>query len=117
MSQVVWTSPLASQEIVEGPHVTLSPGVAIIRFVGESDTESHEISFVDVQAFLFTSFDACSEEHVDAYDRLLDVGVDSSFARNVLSQSRRDTAGFKHFRIFFDDSGAYDVIARSAKWL
>lgn len=115
MTTTLWKSPIASQEIVEGPEVLLRPGKLAIRF-GAEDGVWHELSFSDVLKFTFTEFGACTSEHVNAYDKLLDLGSDSAFAREALDCARRDVSGLRHFRVFFDDVGAYDVVARSAQW-
>ena len=114
MPKTVWTSPIASQEIVDGPEVQLRPGKLTIRF--SSEDAWHELSFGEVLKFTFTEFGACTSDHVAAYDKLLDFGSDSAFAREALDGARRDVSGLRHFRVFFDDVGAYDVVARSAEW-
>lgn len=115
MTTTLWKSPIASQEIVEGPEVLLRPGKLTIRF-GAEDGVWHELSFNDVLKFGFTEFGACNSEHVQAYDKLVDMGVDSAFAHEALDGARRDVNAFRHFRVFFDDVGAYDIVARSAEW-
>jgi hypothetical protein len=115
MTKTIWTSPIASQEIVDGPEVLLRPGKLTIRFSTEEGVW-HELSFADVLKFTFTEFGASTSDHVDAYDKLLDLGTDSVFAREALEGVRRDVSALRHFRVFFDDVGAYDVIARSAEW-
>jgi hypothetical protein len=113
--KIIWTSPIASQEIIEGPEALLQPGKLVIRFRFEDDVW-HELSFAEVLKFVFTEFGACTSEHVEAYDKLLDLGTESAFAREALAAARRAVSGLRHFRIFFDDVGAYDVVARSAEW-
>jgi len=114
MGRVIWTSPVASQAIVDGPEAALTPGKAVIRFRAE-DGDEQQISFVDILKFVFTEMGSCSEQHLDAYDKLLDLGEDSQFAREAISAARHDASGYRHFLIFFDDVGAYDVMARSAQ--
>jgi hypothetical protein len=115
MKHTIWTSPIASQEIVDGPEATIFHARAVIRFRGEDEGEWHQIGFSDVVKFVFTEFSSCTEEHLDAYDKLLDLEADSQFARDAIATVRRDATGLRHFRIFFDDVGAYDVIARAAE--
>lgn len=115
MAKTLWTSPIASQEIVGGPEVLLRPGKLTIRFSSEDDIW-YELSFVEVLQFTFTEFGACKSEHVDAYDKLLDLGTDSDIARRAFQGATRDVSTLRHFRVFFDDVGAYDIVARSAEW-
>lgn len=104
--------PVLSQECEEGPRIRERPtGIEIEYDFRTKDRSEHRweaIMFVGVAAFSFTGFEHCSEEHAAAFDRLLEVG-DSSW----LSSLGRVPEGTKHFRIFFDDFGCYDVAAKS----
>ena len=112
--KTVWTSPIASQEIVTGPEVTIQPGATVIRYC-DTNEDWHELTFSGILFFSFTEFGACREEHVDAYDKLLELGTDTPLAKEILSGARSDIKGMRHYRIFFDEVGAYDIIARNAK--
>jgi hypothetical protein len=112
---LIWTSPIPSQEIEDGPELLIEPGHVILRYRGEGQSNWVELRFRDILAVLFTEFLACNPEQVSAYDRLLDLGRATTLARDVLAESKRDTAGMRHLRIFLDDVGAYDVIAREVE--
>ena len=111
-SNILWTSPIASQDITEGPELVVQPGRVALRFRGEVESRWVELRFRNNLLVVFTEFSACSPEQVSAYDRLLDMGNATQLARDVLDRARRDTSGMRHFRIFFDDVGTYDIVAR-----
>ena len=112
---LLWTSPIASQDIEDGPDLLVQPGRVLLRFRGEGRSDWIELRFQDIFRAMFTEFSVCSPEHLAAYDRLLDLGDASPLAVEVLNSPRRDAAGMRHFRIFFDEVGAYDVIARDVE--
>ncbi len=65
-------------------------------------------------AFCFTGFGACTKDHLVAYDKLVALG-ESDWLKQVRSQSHQDLDSARHYRIFIDEVGAYDVIARSVE--
>jgi hypothetical protein len=112
--KLLWTSPIASQEIEDGPELIVQPGRVVLRYRGEGHADWIELRFRDILSATFTEFSACSAEQVSAYDRLLDLGNATPLA-GQLGAARRDTAGMRHFRIFLDDVGTYDVVAREVE--
>jgi hypothetical protein len=108
---LLWTSPIASQEIVDGPELLVQPGCVVLRYRGDGRSDWIELRFGNILCVVFTEFSACSAEQVSAYDRLLDLGNATLLARNVLAAARRDTACMRHFRMFLDDVGTYDIVA------
>jgi hypothetical protein len=113
--KLLWTSPIASQEIEDGPELLVQPGLVVLRYRGEGRTDWIELRFRNILRAAFTEFSACSPDQVSAYDRLLDLGDATPLAGEVLGVARRDTAGMRHFRIFLDDVGTYDVVAREVE--
>lgn len=109
---LLWTSPIASQEIADGPEFLVQIGGALLRFRGEGDAAWIEVRFRDILSAAFTEFSACTPEHLLAYDRLVDLGNATPLAGEVLRACKRDSAGMRHLRIFLDDVGSYDVVAR-----
>lgn len=111
---VLWESPLPSQEICVGPEVSLVPGSVMISMAFE-DGELHRLRFEEVAKFMFTEFRACSPDHLGAYDKLLDLGTDTPFAQDALASAHQDMSALRHFRLFVDDVGTYDVFALSCR--
>lgn len=112
---ILWTSPIASQEIEDGPELLVQPGCVVLRYRGDGCSEWTELRFRDIMSAVFTEFSACSAEQVLAYDRLLDLGHATRLASEVLGAAKRDTAGMRHFRMFLDDVGAYDIVAHDVE--
>ena len=113
--KLLWTSPIASQEIQDGPELMVCPGRVVLRYRGEGQSDWIELRFKDILSVIFTEFAACTSEQVSAYDRLVDMGNSAGLASEVIGTARRDTAGMRHFRIFLDDVGAYDIVAREVE--
>src|SRR5947209_11293711 len=97
--KLLWTSPIASQEIEDGPELLVQPGLAVLRYRGEEHADWIELRFRNILSAVFTEFLACSPEQVSAYDRLLDMGNATPLASKVLGAARRDTTDMRHFRI------------------
>lgn len=110
MTEPVWKMPSPSQEFDQGPRLRQDPGdqLAIAYdFEGEDGTYAwEEILFTGVVAFRFTSARHSSVEQVEAYDQLVRVSG-SSWVDGVGDPP----PGLAHYRIFFDDIGAYEVLA------
>lgn len=109
-AKTIWTLPCMSQEFNEGPKLRQEPGdqVALAYdFEGETgDYAWEELTFTGVVGVLFTSSRHCSEDQVGAYDRLEDV-QESAWSESVFDPP----PGLRHFRIYFDDVGCYEVLA------
>lgn len=107
----VWALPFKSQEFVEGPELIHSNAGLELRL--DYETESGEygwasVMFREVHAFSYTADASCTPEHVRAYDQIVEI-VDGSWLRGLAGAP----AGVRHFRVYFDDIGAYDVAAAS----
>lgn len=110
MSTTVWRLPCKSQECDQGPVLRQDVGDQLVlaydfeRESGEYGWE--EIVFTGTVAFTFTAARHCSAEQVGAYDRIETVDR-SAWARGVPNVP----PGLRHYRIFFDDVGCYEVLA------
>lgn len=106
----VWELPCKSQEFNQGPKIRQEAGDQLVLaydFEQESgDYGWEELIFTGVAAFTYTAATHCSEEQIGAYDKLQDLGVTDSVAA-VVNRS----PGLRHFRIYFDDVGCYEVLA------
>lgn len=75
------------------------------------------ISFQGVRYYQFTSLYCCSPEMVKAYFKLVEVEK----SRELKSFLKRDRSsnfssqGIRHYRIFLDETGCYDVFSESCK--
>ncbi len=114
MNQVadVWRLPVRSQEMDDAPEAKLKYEALTLSYSVEG--KRAEIRFEGVVAFCFTQFRACTKEHVVAYDKLVAIG-ESDWLKQVRNEGRGSLEGAHHYRIFFDEVGAYDVIARSVE--
>lgn len=78
------------------------------------------LSFRGVRAYRFTTEAFCSEWQVkDAYDTLVEIDQSEWIADLFKSDSStsRGVEAVKHFLIFVDGSGAYEVAASGCTWL
>lgn len=107
----IWVLPCRSQDIVEGPEAVLGPGSLQIRY----DTEEEgirQLAFVGVLGMMFTESNACGTDHLRAYDKLLEL-QSSELLEQLRARSHAGVGDVHHYRIFFDDVGCYDVVAKS----
>lgn len=105
----VWTLPVRSQEIEEGPHLRTEADGAILEYGVRSETGEllwESMTFTRVAAYAFIDFQDCSEEHAAAYDKLLEIRPSP-----WLESLNRIGPDVKHYRIFFDDFGCYEIAA------
>lgn len=100
---VLWTLPCPSQEFDQGPLVEHQFDRLVLRYDREGSTGEYiweEIVFRGIEAYRFLTPPQCREEHLDAYDRLIEVAA---------FEWAPDAAG-KHLRIYMDDVGCLDVL-------
>ena len=105
----LWLLPVKSQEFMQGPQLLHTLSELKLRFDYELPDGKYAWSaliFKGVEAFEFTGHSSCTRDQVRAYDRLVLV-LDS----NWLSRRAPDRGGLKHYRIYFDEVGCYDVAA------
>jgi hypothetical protein len=78
------------------------------------------LRFRTVRAYRFSSEGHCTPWHVeDAYDELVEV-LPSDWVAELLAADTTNTSGrraLRHFLIFIDGSGAYEVVAEECTWL
>ncbi|MDP1697252.1 MAG: hypothetical protein Q8L45_05645 [Xanthomonadaceae bacterium] len=107
---VLWDLPINSQEFLRAPQFMQTEDKAMFVYdhgvVGEFST----IVFDGVEASCFTFYECCSPEQVAAYDRVIMV-EDSSWATELTSRKVSTKATSKHYRIFIDEVGCYDVLS------
>lgn len=107
----IWSLPHKSQEFAKGPRVrqdTLENLVIAYDYELEDGRyEWTEFGFLGVIAFRFTLVGYCSLEQIHAFDEVR-VVVPSAWLAALL----RPPDDVAHFRIYFDDIGSYEVLAR-----
>jgi hypothetical protein len=111
----IWVLPCKSQEIDQGPlvHATRnSLRIDIDRENAQAEYEWMKIRFEGVYAYEFTSSDSCTPEQIAAYDKVVEV-LDSAWRKTLLSRRPGEDALVRHYRLYLDDIGCYDVIADS----
>lgn len=75
------------------------------------------INFSGVRSFIFTVLPNCTAKMVEAYFALVDLGQTKELSAFVTNDQSNVKAydGLKHFRIFLDETGCYDIFAEHAK--
>jgi hypothetical protein len=100
---------------MESPAASLRGGRLSITYDFEQEDGSYALDsfrFEGVEAFRFTLYETCEPEQVEAYDMLIDV-EGSSWLRDHRAKKIEDNPDLKHYRVFFDEIGCYDIIATS----
>jgi hypothetical protein len=108
-TETIWLLPHKSQEFNEGPRARFELGQLTLAYDYETEDGSYrweEVSFSGVAAFAFTGAAYCSEDQVAAYDKLEEV-TDSPWRGGLRGLSD----DVRHYRIYFDDAGCYEVLA------
>lgn len=111
----VWRPEAKSQEFMNGPRLTHSFSRLLLAYDHEGPTGEYlwsGLEFSGVHAFTFTAYRSCSTEQVRAYDRLVRVS-DSVWLAHLAGAPE----GVRHFRIYYDDIGAYDIAAHGYRIL
>ena len=109
----VWDLPCKSQDFNQPPRLAhRGDELDLIYDCDSKNGEFHDamITFRGVEAFSFTSFESCTIEQVAAYDKVV-VLITSSWLKDLHSRRKVDETFARHYRIFFDEVGCYDVIA------
>jgi len=100
-----------SQEFEQGPKIRQDVNDQLaIAYDFETESGEYawaELRFSGVAAFRFTAARHCSEDQISAYDSLQELR--SRWAED-LSDPPSD---LRHYRIYFDDVGCYEVLART----
>ena len=116
------TLPVPSTSFTTDPTFIHPGGAAELRFEFERDGETFRggIRFEKVRAFRFRGESHCTTWHLrGAYDTLVEVSP-SEWASELLSAEPSETWGrweIRHFLIYIDSVGAYEVAAASWSWL
>lgn len=105
----VWRLPCMSQEFDQGPIIRQGSDELTISYDFEADGGDYlweEIIFTGVAVFAFTAVQYCTTDQVSAYDKLQDI-EDSE----LIKGTSNPPSNIRHYRIFFDDFGCYEILA------
>ena len=97
-------------------------GVAELRCTYERDGSMYVggLRFKGVRAYRFRAEGHCALWHIeDAYDTLVEVEL-SGWVADLLAAEPSETWGqwkIRHFLIYIDSAGAYEVAAEDCEWL
>ncbi|MGQ0631770.1 MAG: hypothetical protein ACT4P1_12065 [Sporichthyaceae bacterium] len=116
------TLPVASTALLSEPVFEFPGGEAVMRFDFEREGERLRggLRFGRVRAFRFRAEGHCTAWHVeDVYDTLAEV-AGSGWVSELLTAEPGETWGrwvIRHFMIYIDSAGCYEVAAESWSWL
>lgn len=110
------STSLLSEVVFEHPG-----GTASLRFEFERDGVPYRqgLQFDSVRAFRFRTEGHCTAWHVEAYDTLIEV-LGSEWVGELLAAEPSGAWGhwkIRHFMIYIDSRGCYEVGAESWSWL
>lgn len=105
----------------EGVVLTHPGGDAELRCTYERDGAlcTGGLRFRRVRAFRFRAEGHCTAWHIeDAYDTLVEIDDSGWVAELVAAQpsDMRDLWRMRHFLIYVDDAGAYELAAEEVEW-
>src|SRR5262245_51808217 len=118
----IMTLPVASTALAEDPEFVHPGGSAELRIEFDRDgvRVRSGLRFTRVRAFRFRAEGHCTSWHVQgAYDTLVEVQP-SSWVTELLEAEPSETWGrwkIRHFLIYIDGAGAYEVAAEDVGWL
>lgn len=100
---VIWKLPLPSLEFDSGPVIRHQFDKVVLSYdleVPDGGYVWEEVVFTGVKGYRLLAFDRCGEEHLDAYDAIIEVEAFDWI---------RPSAGLLNLRIFLDETGCLDV--------
>lgn len=118
----ILTLPIASTALDDDPEFVHPGGLAElrIRFDRNGVIVRSGLRFTRVRAFRFRSEGHCTRWHVEGtYDTLVEV-EQSDWVLELLAAEPSATSGhwnIRHFLIYIDGAGAYEVAAEDVDWL
>lgn len=110
-AELAWQMPHKSQEFERGPVFTLAGGRALLEYDYETTDGTYAwaaILFERVSGVRFTPHELCTAAQISRYDRLVLI-PNSPWP----GASRDEPTGPKHYAIYFDEIGCFEIAARS----
>lgn len=123
-TKVSFGLPYPTSRTIVGPELHLQSSLLEVRYDCEQDdgaVEWVQVSFHDTLAFEYRQVALCKAEDLDAYNKIVKY-LESDWLdemkdrwRNFLGSQASESQGqrYAHWRIYFDDAGCIDVIAKS----
>lgn len=109
--------PFSTAECESGPIVEHRPGRLTLRYDAEGDAgvEWTVLSFVMVLAVRFTPDPACAPWMIEAYSRVCELTTTTWLdeLRAAADQSSKLSPSARHFLIYFDHIGCWEVLAET----
>lgn len=105
----IWQWDCPSQEFEGIPRLMFVLDELILEYNYEGPDGAYiprEAKFQGAVGYRFTASDHCTMEQLAAYDRLLEI-KSSTWIADI--QNPREN--LRHYRVFFDDYGCYEVLA------
>lgn len=102
---------------IDGVSVTDQEGALVLRFELPPDSPAAEegFRFPWVRAYRHRAELYCTEEHLEAYDTLVEIRNSPWVAelKACAAPEWRDRFAMNHYMIYLDSAGCYEVVAES----
>ena len=111
-AELIWKLPHLSQECENGPVIQTSLRKLWLKYDYETKDGSYEwetIEFDRIRMYQFIPFILCTVEHIAAFDQILMIN-NSEIVDRIYQKRRQELAELRHYRIFFNEFGCYDII-------
>jgi hypothetical protein len=72
-----------------------------------------ELRFLGVVSYSFTGEPLCTLEHIEAYDKVLELAGDGWGEGLAPDRVTTNRPALHHYRVFLDARGAYDLLAEA----
>lgn len=124
MKREEYNLPWPTSQTITGPKLCLDSLKLIVDYDFEDDDGSAkwtQITFRDVLSFEYRQVACCCAEDLDAYNQIVRY-LDSDWLKAMMHRWRRflgdhasesQEMSYAHWRMYFDDAGCVDIIARS----
>ena len=120
VKRVIGEFPPSPSAYTEDAVFTHPGGDAELRCTYERDGSMYAggLRFTRVRAYRFRAEGHCTLWHIeDAYDTLVEVERSSWVAELLADEMTGSQWKIRHFLIYIDDAGAYEVAAEDCEWL
>ena len=115
MAIILFKLPVPSTGFLEDASFQMLGGRTCCIACPINETIVLNLIFGEVEGFRCTYYKACSLDMIDAYDKVVDIGL-SEWLRAIQTQlttSGGNAVDLRHLQIYFDDGPCYEFICRS----
>jgi hypothetical protein len=109
--KVLWTLPHPSSNL-DAPDARTDGPDWVISYREPFTDEQVELRFMHVIYFAYTDGDEATADQVEAYDQVIEID-DSPLASAVSTRRSAGRADRHHYRFFWDEYGAFDIVAEA----